>query len=84
MGTNRYIVWVGELAWEILRSGRSCYLFDESGALIQWSIETGDGHRLTEFVRAAYAAKRSSLKEALEFAALNREKESSTWELFLN
>lgn len=47
------IVWNGEIATMIVPSGGSCYVFDESGILIDWSPTTGDGESIDQIWRRA-------------------------------
>ena len=44
------IVWGGEIA-NIMASGGSCYIFDESGTLVEWSPTTGDGESIDNIWR---------------------------------
>lgn len=60
-----YIAWFGELAWLSLPSGPSYYLFDESGRLVDWVPETGDGDRISDMLDAAEHRRHISVEEAL-------------------
>jgi hypothetical protein len=58
------VIWVGEkTSFPAIPSGPSCYQFDESGNLIDWCSDTGEGHRLDRFVALAYRSPTSSLAE---------------------
>ena len=46
----RYIVWIGRYPRSIVpASGPPCYVFDADGKLVDWSLDTGDDHKLAHF-----------------------------------
>ena len=64
-GTER-IVWGGEVANMIVPSGGSCYVFDGSGTLIDWSPTTGDGEKVDEVWQEVIAKTPITIDDAKE------------------
>lgn len=61
---QKAIIWIGELArFPALPSGRSCYQFDLSGALVDWCTDTGEGHRLDRLADAALTQPTKTVEE---------------------
>ena len=68
-GGRELIVWTGELSGPIdIVSGRSCYLFETNGQLIDWQPETGDGGPVYDIVRSSVTKKELTLENALNMA----------------
>lgn len=66
---RHYIVWTGELSGPVdVPSGHSCYIFDESGHLIDWQPETGDGGPVEDFLDSSAKKRPLTLDEALSIA----------------
>ena len=61
-GGERF-VWSGEIADMILPSGGSCYIFDESGILVDWSPTTGDGESVDHIWRHAIEQKPVTIED---------------------
>lgn len=65
---KRIFVWYGELMGLLtIPSGPSCYLFDESGNLIDWQAETGDGGPVERTLRKSEGHRSITKAEALAF-----------------
>lgn len=53
-GGELLIVWIGEYCGPVfLPSGPSCYVFDSTGILRDWTPDTGDGSRFDELASLA-------------------------------
>jgi len=66
---GRYVVWIGD--WpQAFVSGPPCYVFDSSGRLVDWSVDTGDDHHLIYFCHLAGYNREISLDDALAFTAV--------------
>lgn len=64
---TEYIAWTGELSGPFdVPYGRSCYLFNRKGALVDWQPETGEGNSVDVILRSGSETKAISLDEALE------------------
>lgn len=51
---REYVAWFGEVSGPLdVPSGPSCYLFDDSGDLIDWQPETGDGGPVEAFLQSS-------------------------------
>jgi hypothetical protein len=63
------VVWVGDNAnWTFFpTSGPACYVFDSSGTLIQWELETGHGRVTDRLVRLAWHADSLTVQDAIDF-----------------
>ena len=57
------IVWYGEIANMTLPSGGSCYIFDGSGMLLEWSPSTGDGESIGQTLRNIQGSEPATLDD---------------------
>lgn len=63
---RQYFAWWGEWSGPLdVASGRSCYLFNDHGTLVDWQAETGDGGPVESFLKGASHPAEISLREAL-------------------
>ena len=67
-----FIVWVGEQS-QTGMSGPSLYLFDRRGRLVDWTWQVGEGGSLDAFYPDCWHHPRLTVKEAVRWAAENRQ-----------
>ena len=57
------IVWYGEIADMTIPSGASCYIFDGSGILLEWSASTGDGESIGQTLRKLQGSEPATMED---------------------
>lgn len=63
-GETQRVVWLGELPWSVVRSGRPCYVFDRTNHLVAWCSETQEGWKYDPLAAEASRAEAISIGEA--------------------
>jgi len=63
---QKRIVWMSDVATMIIPSGGSCYVFDESGVLLQWSPTTGDGESIDNIWKQAIDRKPVTIEQVMK------------------
>jgi hypothetical protein len=67
---RQLIAWFGDLSGPLdLPSGPSCYIFDTTGKLVDWQVETGDGGPVENLLQASAQERSITLAEALQILA---------------
>jgi hypothetical protein len=63
---DEYVAWFGHLSGPFeVPSGRSYYLFDRQGKLVDWKPETGEGDSVDTFLKESSALGAITLDDAL-------------------
>jgi len=70
---NQRLVWIGGGTTYLLSSGPPCYIFDDSGKLVEWCFDTMEGWEKDWVVGAAYEAESLTLEEACRWAGLKED-----------
>jgi hypothetical protein len=64
---SRRLIWIGRVPRFTLNSGPPCYVFDESGVLVDWCSNTGERWSGDSLMGDAYKAPSMSLEEAVRW-----------------
>lgn len=69
MDEATYFVWVGKQDRWFPGSGPPGYVFDRSGTLIDYSLDTGDDHHISAYMTASWKAQATTVAEAVQIIA---------------